>query len=177
MKPTKFANIGNIEYIWDGERWVDAKTYMVPPASVIHRLNDLLSDELEAEDNSISNINELMDRAKKARDALQWRRSHNLLNRIFTIRPDYLPALAVLCSLFRKQGRANEAVEKTESYKSSDYGPLMTSRAAALCDIGKWKEAKIQLFMMQSFHLSEEAKLVFKRIKAARPDIARENIS
>lgn len=164
-------SLNDIDYLWDGVRWVDAKTYLVPTVSIVNRLNDLLADKLAIEDNNIASIDELMKRARVARDALQLNRSIKLLNRILDLNPNNLAALAILCSVLRRQGSAEEALERTERHRSSGYNPLMTSRAAAYCDLSRWEEAKRQLSIGSRGYMHQEAYNVLRRIKAARPDL------
>jgi len=48
---------------------------------------------------------------------------------------------------------------------------LLTTRAAALCDLGRWEEAKRTVGRSLAIESSDEAFSVARRIKAARPDL------
>jgi hypothetical protein len=54
----------------------------------------------------------------------------------------------------------------------TDNGPLLTSRAAAFCDLGRWEEARRSVGRALAISGgSEEAFMVVKRIKQHRPDL------
>ena len=52
---------------------------------------------------------------------------------------------AVLCSILREGGLPDEALALADQHRSSNYPPILTSRAAALCDLGRWEEALQQI--------------------------------
>ena len=74
----------------------------------------------------------------------------------------------MLCSTLRALGKPAEAVRVTEQWHNTNYGPLLTSRAAALCDLGEWRAAKR---IIARVHNSDSAASVVGRIKRARPDL------
>ena len=53
----------------------------------------------------------------------------------------------------------------------STHVPLLTTRAAAYCDLKLWEQAKKIIGKALAIEESEEAFMVVKRIKAARPEI------
>ena len=55
--------------------------------------------------------------------------------------------------------------------QSLPYPVLLTSRAAALCDLGIWEEAKKTVGRSLAISKSAEAYNVVNRIKAAKPDL------
>ncbi|HGJ65171.1 TPA: ribonuclease HI [bacterium] len=129
-------------YIWNSQTWFDEQSSIVPPKAVIHRLNSLLEEILEREDDNISDLDQLLKRAREARDSLQYRRGQNLARRVISISHDHLPALSILCSCLRASGHAQQALDETEGFDSANYPPLLNSRASAMCDLGRWEDAK-----------------------------------
>ena len=80
--------------------------------------------------------------------------------------------MAVLCSVLRKQGAPEKALHETEASPHLPYSPLLTSRAAAMCDLGMWEAAKrevVRVLAMPGDH--DGAFEVVHRIKASRPDL------
>ena len=109
---------------------------MVVPLEIAEKLNNLLEKELSKEDQNINNIYKLIKRAKHAKYNEQFERAEKLSNKILSMEPENLSAYAVLCSSLRRKGFPEEALQKTQEYRNSNSVPLLTSRAAALCDIG-----------------------------------------
>jgi hypothetical protein len=76
-------------------------------------------------------------------------------------------------------GKPEEALKASESPKMVEYPPLILTRAAALCDLGRWEDAIIEVrkvFAIAKKHSSwgyvniEVSKLI-NRIKATRQDL------
>ena len=158
------------KYYWTGEHWVN-EDYMVVPLEITEKLNNLLEKELSKEDQDINNIYKLIKRAKHAKYNEQFERAEKLSKKILSIEPENLSAYAVLCSSLRRKGFPEEALQKTEEYRNSNSVPLLTSRAAALCDIGKWERAKIVIGKALALGASGETFAVVNRIKKERPDL------
>jgi tetratricopeptide (TPR) repeat protein len=159
-------------YIWTGSSWFDSH-YIKPPITIIQRLNAQLESQLADDDSKITDIYDLTHRAKIAREAKQYARAESLARRVLRLNPKSHAAAAVLCASLRACGRASQALEETDRFKHTENVPLLTSRAAALCDIGRWEEAKHTLGKALALGGGEEAFLVVKRIKRARPDLYR----
>jgi len=157
-------------YTWDGGRWFDA-SFLIPPTSIVSKLNALIDGGLQEEDAKISDNKALIARARKARAAAQYDRAEQIARRVLTRDPCNLPGLCVLCAVLRQKGLPEKAVEETEPFKNSNNTFLLTSRAAALCDLERWDEAKKEIGRVLAMRGSEEAFLVVKRIKKSRPDL------
>ena len=158
-------------YMWNGSAWDEATTFLSPPSMIIAKLNNRLSDVIEEEDENIVDIHLLIKRAVNARNWLQYSRSEKLARRILKLEPSNQPALAILCATLRARGYAQKALDETDDYKNLSYPVLLTSRAAALCDLGRWEEAKKTVGRSLAISQSGEAYSVVNRIKAARPDL------
>ncbi|MFH1603618.1 MAG: hypothetical protein ABIH03_06900, partial [Pseudomonadota bacterium] len=160
-------------YTWNGSAWYETKTFLRPPAAIVSRLNRQLQDRLAQSDEAVTDIQELLSRAKIARDAKQLKRSERLLSRALKLRPGHEGALAILCSLLRDVGAPERALAETHAFSGLGYPPLLTSRAAAYCDLGQWEEAKREIARVLAVPGKDkgEAFSVVHRIKAARPDL------
>lgn len=74
-------------------------------------------------------------------------------------------AAAMLCSALRQLGDADQALEETDPYADMPYAPLMASRAAALCDIGRWEDAQALATAARRLSDSGAVRLVLGRIE------------
>jgi tetratricopeptide (TPR) repeat protein len=135
------------------------------------KLNECLASVLASEDAKVTDFNGLLQIARNARDASQFRRAEAAARRAIEIQPSSEPAFAILCSLLRHLGASDRAVQETDHIRSPNYPPLLVSRAAALYDLGRWEEAKSTLGWALAQQDSPEAFEVVNRIKAKRPDL------
>jgi hypothetical protein len=161
-------------FVWDGSRWYGARDYLEPPASVICKLNALMEDQFAAEDEAVTEPQELLSMSKRIQEAGQLGRALRFARRSFQARPDDAGTAAVLSSILRKAQRPEEALDVGDRFRASSYRPILTSRAAALCDLERWDEALRQIrqvFAIGEGKGSEEALLVWNRIAAAAPEL------
>jgi len=158
-------------YVWTGGGWYEAETFLKPPQVVVRRLNELVTKELEQEDADISDVFILLARARTAREAQQYHRAERLARQCLRLDPHNQAALAVLCAVLRARGQPQRALDETEAYSGTTHPPLLTSRAAALCDLNRWEEAKTTIGRALAIGESEEAFNVMHRVKANRPDL------
>lgn len=166
-------------YIWTGTRWYGATDYLTPPVTIVNRLNAVLAGQAKSEDDAVVDPDELLSRAKRARESGQHQRALQLARRAFDARPQHWGTLAVLSSLLREVGRPREALAIADRFRSSEYPPLLTSRAAALCDLDEWKTALEQIKQVMAIenrsagHSRDETMNVYRRIKANAPQLFR----
>ena len=159
-------------YTWASGIWYETKTNLKPPASVISELNKLLLPKLEEDDEQIKDFDVLLERAKKARDFKQHERAVKLARRAVDLRPHNTGAAAVLSSCLRVLGQPREALTETKRFEFTRYAPLLNTRAAALCDLGRWEEAKEVVGRTLAIGTDkEESFQVVNRIKAAKPEL------
>ena len=169
----------NRTYSWTGKRWVDIQTFTSPPAMIRDQLDSLLLPILLEEDDKISDVQQLLDRAKDARDQKQYTRTESLAREILHLAPGNFGAMAILCSCLRAVGKPEEALKASESPKMVEYPPLILTRAAALCDLGRWEAAMVEVrkvFAIAKKHSSWgyvniEVSRLLNRIKATRQDL------
>ncbi|MDQ1318318.1 MAG: Ribonuclease, partial [Candidatus Poribacteria bacterium] len=158
-------------YILAGDTWYDKVNFLKPPESLINKLNTLLITTLKRDDN-VQNIDLLLKCAREARDSKQYEQSIKFARRVVSISPDHLGALAILCSCLRAIGYAQQALDETEAFSGKSYPPLITSRAAALCDLERWEEAKKVIGRVLVMSKGNDmAFSIVHRIKSARPDL------
>jgi len=158
-------------YILVGDTWYDKVNFIKPPESLIHKLNTLLITTLERKDN-VQNIDLLLKCAREARNSAQYEQSIKFARRVISISPDHIGAIAILCSCLRAIGYAQQALDETEAFSGKNYPPLITSRAAALCDLEKWEEAKKVISRVLAMSKdNDKAFSIVHRIKSAKPDL------
>ena len=166
MGKSKEVNLDGNTYIWDGERWYHAKTFVTPPTVAVLKLDLLLLKALEEEDRSISDIDDLLARAGQAGEALQHQRAGLIAKRILKLDPSHSGAAALLCSSLRAQNRPAQALKATQSMKDADNAPLLVLRAAAFCDLERWQEAEGEITRARAVGAGRLASQVIRRIKS-----------
>ncbi len=159
-------------YTWTGATWYD-ENYLKPSQVILRTLNQRLDSALVEEDHKVTNIHELIDRARKARDTAQYSRAERLSRRILELEPDNHAGAAMLCAALRARHRPRQALEETDRFAHSGNPALLTSRAAACCDLGLWEEARRYVGQSLAIVESEEAFMVVKRIKSEHPELYR----
>ncbi len=161
-------------YTWNGTSWYDER-FLKPPTVIIRQLNDMLAAIKAGEDWAITDLHELAKRARAARETMQHERAESLARRILLLQPDSHIGAAILCAALRARHSPLEALAQTERFVPTSNTALLTSRAAAYCDLGMWKEAKQEVGKSLAIETSQEALLVVQRIKAAKPGLYRNN--
>lgn len=169
----------NRTYAWTGKRWVDIETFSSAPTMIVDQLDAILLPILLEEDNKISDVQQLLDRAKKARDQKQHSRTESLARKALHVSPGNLGAVAILCSCLRTMGKPEEALKASESQKMVEYSPLILTRAAALCDLGRWEDAQIEIRKVLAIakkhsswgYVNIQVSKLLNRIKAIKPDL------
>jgi len=153
-------------YVWTGDSWYETEEFLKPPQVIVRRLNRLLTRKLEQEDADISDVSILLERAGKARTAQQYHRAESLARQCLKLDHGSQAALAVLCAVLRARRQPQRALDETDAYSGTTHVPLLTSRAAALCDLKRWDEARGTISRALAMGESEEAFGVMQRIKA-----------
>lgn len=156
-------------YVWTGTRWLGKRDRLTPPLSATSRLNKLIKGKLEHEDAAVTSPEELLEMAQAAREVGQLDRAIRLLQRAAAARPEHSGTVAVFSSTLRQDGRPGEALDIIEQLLPSGYPPLLTSRAAALCDLKRWEEAQRQINQVIAIcggRADAEALNVLSRIRA-----------
>lgn len=166
MGKPKEISMERSTYVWDGNRWYHAKTFVTPPTVDILKLNVLLLKAIEEEDLSIKSVEDLLERAHEARDVFQYGRVTKIALRILKLDPGNAVAATLLCASLRAQNRSAQAIKATQSMRETEYAPLLVSRAAAFCDLEKWHEALSEISRAQALGAGRLATQVVRRIKS-----------
>jgi hypothetical protein len=166
------------EYLWDGKKWFDRSTFLVPPTAIVSKLHVLSTNQLSAQDETISDIDELLRRAKHAQKHGQIKRALKLARLIHAQRPKHVEAVAVLCGVLRTVNQPEKALLLADRFRYSNYSPILTSRASALCDLERWEEGLKQIRQVIAIEMksgkgsgSPQALSVYSRIKDNAPDL------
>ena len=159
------------DYIWTGSDWYEAATFVTPPAWVVRELNAEIASALQKQDDGITAVYELISTACAARDVGQHARAEMLVRRALAQQPDNLAGRVVLSSVLRARGYPAQALAETDAFRGANDPALHTTRAAALCDLKRWEEAKREVGRALAIGNSEEAFNVVHRIKAAAPEL------
>ena len=167
----KIVEYKGAKYTWTGKSWYENKTFTRPCKMLIMALNRELSGHLAAVDLQCSDPYQLIRSASQARDACQYDRAEKLTRKALKLQPGNLAAVTVLSSIYRAWGKPQQAIDITEPYRGARSTPLLTTRAAALCDLGRWVEAKKTISRAIAISDSGEALNVRSRIKAECPDL------
>ena len=123
-------------------------------------------------DATISNARLLVKEARKAKEARQYKRALKLARRALAENPQDVAAGSVLCATLRRLGKPRDALGETSKIGRSSQPQLATTRAAAMCDLEMWEEAKAEVaHALRVFGYHGESFAVVQRIKAARPDL------
>ncbi len=161
-------------YTWNGAHWLDNRGCTVPLATAA-KLDQLLMPILQEEDQATSEPLELTRMARRAREAKQMQRALSLARRALELDPSCLGAAAVLCAVHRECGNPRKALAETD-HISKSHPALLTSRAAAMCDLERWEDAKRTLARALAMEASGEAFAVVARIKKFQPDLYPDSI-
>lgn len=80
-------------------------------------------------------------------------------------RQEALAAAAMLCSARRQLHESEAALDDTDIFADEKHPPLMTSRAAAMCDVGRWDEARALAVHARNLEGSAQVVLLLHRIE------------
>lgn len=151
-------------YIWTGRDWYKATTQMKPERVVRDKLDALLAaQELS--------VDEKLARAKTARSEQKLLQAERLVREVLQAHPQHHGAAAILSGVLRDLELPDEALLVTAPFVGDSYAAIFTTRAAALCDLARWEEAKREVARALAIGGDQEAFAVVLRIKKERPDL------
>jgi tetratricopeptide (TPR) repeat protein len=156
-------------YILTGETWVDAESHHIPPEIIRRKLEQKLAQKTQV--GRLANFSYIMKRAKQCRETKAYAEALRLAEQALELRPDDPGVYAVICAIHRDRGRPEEALEVTNRLARSNHPALLNSRAAALCDLERWKEAKKVVGRSLAIQKTDEAFSIVRRIKSACPSL------
>jgi len=159
------------EYTWTDGNWYDAKSVRAPSA-MWDELNVLLAaQDLSAEAAQDLSVDETLARAKNAKSERKLALAERLVREVLRAHPQHHGAAAVLSGVLRDRGLPDEALRVTAPFVGDSYAAIFTTRAAALCDLARWEEAKREVGRALAIGGEREAFAVRNRIKKERPDL------
>lgn len=166
------------QYTWDGKKWFDRKMFLEPPKAILSKLHALSASQLSAQDETITDIDELLRRADQAQKHGQIKRALKLARLIHAQRPKQIETVAMVCSILRTVNQPEKALLLADRFRYSNYSPILTSRASALCDLNRWEEGLKQIRQVIAIEMkskksngSPQALSVYSRIKDNAPDL------
>jgi len=171
MTIAKIVQYNGKSYRWTGKIWQDSSNFTSPPTNIVRRLNFLLAQEIQTDIASITSLEILLTEADNSFDTNLDDLALLYIRQALKQNPTHLGARAKLSKVLRNKGQPQQALHETDAFKRESYAPLITSRAAALCDLHRWEEAKREIARVLAMGGSEAAWSVYYRIKAACPDL------
>ncbi len=156
----------NRTYRWNGKVWLDSDFLQVPERLAgelsAHYLDELLNPGRADWMDTIVHL-------RRAGEGAANRDTLRLVARAcrarLAVTPDELPTIAMLSSALRHLGQTAQAEEVTRAYVD---GAILTSRAAALCDLRRWEEAEKTIQLALRCGGGKHALAVRGRIHARR---------
>lgn len=145
MPRSKYVTFDGDQYGWNGQRWFNRKTHLEPPTAVSSKLSSLVAKQRRTRDKEIVDVDALLRKARKALNQGDIQRAIKLARQAYEQRPQHSGTVATLCRVLRTANRSREAVAVANNFLGSDYYPILTSRAAALCDLNRWDDALKQI--------------------------------
>jgi len=161
------------KYLWNGREWIDLKNFMAPPLAIMEKLNEKIKNiEINYNDMALSDLITL---ASNFKDSGNFGKAMEIIEYILNRNPGESATLSILCSILRKKGKPDEALKRTNNYNYAN-AALLISRAAVMCDLGMWEDAKKEVGRALAINKNNkegnyEAFNVVKRIKENRLDL------
>ncbi len=173
MNDEKTVTLAGKVYTWTKSGWVEAKSRLTVDLGTARKLDRLSFQEFGQASAQVNDPHILLKQAADARMHNQFIRAEQLIRRVINLQSSHSGAYAMLCSILRDRGLPQKALDETEAVRRSSYPPLLTSRAAAYCDLDQWEDAAKEIAVVLAMGGSNEAWKVVERIKKEKPDIYR----
>jgi len=166
---TEFEIKGKI-FIWDGSRFYSASGEE-PQLETRGALNLLLDREFKAR--TVFGADERLHFINSLRTATQYDLAEQHIREVMEKDPGRSDTRSTLCSILRSMGQPQRALDETAKFAAKGNPPLLTSRAAAMCDLERFEDAKKEVGRVLAIQkkIGDEAGAVVSRIKRARPDL------
>jgi len=171
------------EVEWEGRRYLlsaggfyDTRTFLKPPEALQQHLKAVYARELEHTVEKVHNSASLMKYSGIAKKLDYLDLALKIVARVLVLEPQNGFAIARASSIFRAKGQPEKALDVSNQLPESRQGhAVLTTRSAALCDLGRWPEAlrviRRALALLRSCPKIEatEALSVFERIRHGAP--------
>lgn len=158
-------------FVWNGSTWYGASDYTIPSFSVALRLREAVKQQFGSDDCLVSDPEELLARAKQALVLNDRARAERLARQVLDRYPAHEGYAAAISGILRELDKSEEALLVTGRFATVNYRPVLTSRAAALCDLGRWEEGLATLEKAMVLGSDEHTELVLCRIRARAPEL------
>jgi len=162
------------QYQWNGRKWFDRSTYLEPPTTIASKLYALSAVQIAAQDDIATDLKKLLRRVKDPQKHRQIQRTLRVLRRYRDKTHQHVEAVAILCGILRKANQPEEALALTDEFLGTNFCPLLTARAAVLCDLNRWEEGLKQIRQVLASEKSSgdtEATAVYCRIEQNAPEL------
>ncbi len=156
---------GGRTYIWTGRDWYEKATKTKPDRWIVQNLETSLSVQPLS-------VDEKLNLAREARvNAHMWIAEELLRETLRDHAHDHV-VVAQISGVLREWRRPDEVLRITAPFVGGSYAPIFTTRAAALCDLGRWEEASHEVRCAMAACAEGEAYALAWRIKKRRRDEA-----
>jgi len=162
------------QYQWNGEKWFDKSTYLEPPTTIASKLHALSAVQIAAQDDIVTDLKKLLKRVKNPQKHRQIQRTLKVLRRYRDKSHKRVETVAILCGILRKANQPEEALALADEFLGTNYCPLLTARAAVLCDLNRWEEGLKQIRQIPAIDKGSgetEATAVYSRIEQNAPEL------
>jgi hypothetical protein len=137
------------EMVWEGRRYFlspqgfyDAHTFLKPPEAIHQHLKAAYARELEIVSRTEKSVPLLLKHSRLAKDLGYLDLAEKITEQALLAEPRSCFAIARLSSILRAKGQARQALAVTDRiHAGQQTHHILTSRAAALCDLDRWSEA------------------------------------
>lgn len=129
------------KYYWTEKQGIIGADYVVPPRRLRATLEGKLASDIDRLDAQVTDFQVLLEKAIVAKRAGMLPRAHRLAERAVSMNPDHEGAVSLLSSVLRRRNRPEEALELTDRFATTRNSAVLTTRAAALADLGRLEEA------------------------------------
>ncbi|MCI0570124.1 MAG: CDC27 family protein [Myxococcaceae bacterium] len=159
-------------YTWVRGRWT-CRGQVVPQAQWLP-LERRLVDEVKARGFDNLSLSELMDVAGLFTGSGHWALAVGVLERVLAQDAGNAEAAVTLSRAYQRTAQPEKALGVTEPFVAKPTPTLLLTRAAALCDLERWNEARRTTLAAQKLGAGTEAEAVLERIRReqAREDEA-----
>jgi tetratricopeptide (TPR) repeat protein len=162
------------QYQWNGKKWFDESTYLEPPTTIASKLHALSAVQIAAQDDIVTDLKKLLKRVKNPQKHRQIQRTLKVLRQYRDKSHKHVETVAILCGILRKANQPEEALALADEFLGTNYCPLLTARAAVLCDLNRWEEGLKQIRQVLAIEKGSgdtEATAVYSRIEQNAPEL------
>ncbi|NOK60942.1 MAG: hypothetical protein GFH27_549289n76 [Chloroflexi bacterium AL-W] len=170
MTEEKTVEFNGKKYILTRVGWVDTNTHLRVDVSTSRKLYKAAARAEGSYRNAILNPANLLDQARRDREDKRLFQAEQLVRQVLSLDSNYVGAQALLCGILRDRGLPQAALDATVHARRLSDHALLTSRAAAYCDLRCWDEAVLELKPVLAAGGDSESFRIVWRIKDECPE-------